>query len=637
MKKKFLLVLLLFSISYAFAQNTPCSAVCLSETGTTSDANVSGGSWSTALCGTAPKTYNNCKWFTFTAAATTFNLSMNATNCSSVGSAIDVGIFEGNDCATLSNIACTSCQTNTSLTVAVTKCKQYWIAIGECAGSACKFTLSYPLNQVKKPSVNLPPMLICEDDSVFVKGSWLFCSDAKPGIQNITKIFDPSPQKCDTSYKYLLQCIKITPILVPQNPTFDCVNKTIVLNAAPSLFLPTSTAANPGIKSYQWNTGATTPSITVSQPGKYTVTISYTYTLNTAYGSVTKTCSKVKSVDAAGFIENTLPPFMIDISQAHTLSYPSKFTVSKAPQTTYNWTVIGGTPSSFVGDSISINWTDTIENQVCVTATNICGTSSPTCKNIDFSSISSISATGKVVVCENDTATYLLPKLTIPNTKYEWIIPTSVSVLSKTNTMLKVTWLNAGKDDVRAKIIGLPQLTVTKPLEVLINPNPKPNIKRTYNFFTTTAKGKIQWLLDGKPIIGANKPLYKANKLGSYSVKVTDINGCIGISNTLVLNKFTSDDEERFVSKNQQKNTFESEILLFPNPTNGTFTIQRHDNMQTLNLKIYNMLGVTVAQTKLLSQQDEINISTQESGIYFLKFFDEKNNSIGNTMRILKY
>lgn len=144
--------------------------------------------------------------------------------------------------------------------------------------------------------VTLPPQLVGETDSIKIGSNYYTCANAMPALQNYTISSTDKPQFCDTTYSFLLQCVKIKPNIVASSPTIDCINnQEVTLDASKSVFSPASTTTSPGVTTFLWNTGAITPSINVSKSGIYYVTITYDYTLNTAQGSATKKVSKVHS------------------------------------------------------------------------------------------------------------------------------------------------------------------------------------------------------------------------------------------------------------------------------------------------------------------------------------------------------
>jgi len=68
------------------------------------------------------------------------------------------------------------------------------------------------------------------------------------------------------------------------------------------------------------------------------------------------------------------------------------------------------------------------------------------------------------------------------------------------------------------------------------------------------------------------------------------------------------------------------QITISPNPTTGTFEIMS-DKLQLMNVEIYNVLGIRIYLTTHLVNVPTIDISSQPSGIYFLKITDQEGNS----------
>jgi type IX secretion system substrate protein len=68
--------------------------------------------------------------------------------------------------------------------------------------------------------------------------------------------------------------------------------------------------------------------------------------------------------------------------------------------------------------------------------------------------------------------------------------------------------------------------------------------------------------------------------------------------------------------------TLTTNFNVYPNPTNGIFTIQTKGN-----LTIYNLLGEKIFFQNLVSEKNEINLSGQSKGIYFLQIDSENKCS----------
>jgi hypothetical protein len=76
------------------------------------------------------------------------------------------------------------------------------------------------------------------------------------------------------------------------------------------------------------------------------------------------------------------------------------------------------------------------------------------------------------------------------------------------------------------------------------------------------------------------------------------------------------------------KNNSETGINIYPNPTNGKFTIQianRHQQTANSTIEIYNVLGEKLYSDSKLYQQysSEIDLSNSPKGIYFVKVHTE--------------
>jgi hypothetical protein len=67
-------------------------------------------------------------------------------------------------------------------------------------------------------------------------------------------------------------------------------------------------------------------------------------------------------------------------------------------------------------------------------------------------------------------------------------------------------------------------------------------------------------------------------------------------------------------------------ITIYPNPTNGKFTIESDSNITSI--EIINMLGAKVFQTEVKDQTYNIDLSSQPKGIYFVKIVEGDKISV---------
>ncbi len=86
------------------------------------------------------------------------------------------------------------------------------------------------------------------------------------------------------------------------------------------------------------------------------------------------------------------------------------------------------------------------------------------------------------------------------------------------------------------------------------------------------------------------------------------------------------------VSINQGSGIFNTEneiINVYPNPSNGIFTIETNDNYEVL---ITDVTGNIITQISMNNKKSSIDINNQASGIYFIHF---RNNKTARTAKIV--
>ena len=68
------------------------------------------------------------------------------------------------------------------------------------------------------------------------------------------------------------------------------------------------------------------------------------------------------------------------------------------------------------------------------------------------------------------------------------------------------------------------------------------------------------------------------------------------------------------------------DFVIYPNPSNGKFKIERKNN-KTISIMIYNALGALILKENISSFSSDVNLENRPSGIYFYQAI-EKNNVI---------
>jgi hypothetical protein len=155
-----------------------------------------------------------------------------------------------------------------------------------------------------------------------------------------------------------------------------------------------------------------------------------------------------------------------------------------------------------------------------------------------------------------------------------------------------------------------------------INPNPtKPTISTNNGVdLTASPATSYQWYLNGTPIPGATVQTYTIKEKGTYTLIVTDANGCTATSDAFVATGIS---------------TLENEALLdiFPNPSTGNFTFNltviQKDNYQ---ISLKNILGQVIYNENLNNFKGTYNkqfdLSAYGKGVYTLTLINTAGQQV---------
>jgi hypothetical protein len=118
-----------------------------------------------------------------------------------------------------------------------------------------------------------------------------------------------------------------------------------------------------------------------------------------------------------------------------------------------------------------------------------------------------------------------------------------------------------------------------------------------------------QWYNGDNPISGATDSLYLVSTPGTYSVLVTDSNGCTAQSNPL-----------KIIPGDLNTITGEAAFNIYPNPVSGNCLVSVNNINPALNpLKIFDALGRLVMQVKIETPNTEVDMSRLAAGMYFCR------------------
>jgi hypothetical protein len=342
------------------------------------------------------------------------------------------------------------------------------------------------------------------------------------------------------------------PIISVSGPTTFCEGGSVVLTA-PS-----------GFNAYLWSTGETTQSITVTKSGSYTVTVA-------AANGCTGT-----SVEVDVFVNPKPAPILTVVGSTTVCSGDSVEVRAPNGYTSYTWVSTSGTNYGTTR-SIWVKQTDTVYCQV-VDANGCVGESDKVAITVSPSMEPIIEPLGPTTFCEGGAVTLSAPT---GYATYYW---------SNGATTREITVTDAGSYTVRVSN-AVSCEAVSPATDVNVNPLPaRPRITRTGDelFAVTTVAEEYQWYRNGVMIPGATNSSLVVSQPGTYRVGIADNNTCQSISDGFDV-ILTDVAEEGPVAG------YGSDIYVFPNPTNGQFTVETEITQPgAVKIELVNILGETV-------------------------------------------
>ena len=79
-----------------------------------------------------------------------------------------------------------------------------------------------------------------------------------------------------------------------------------------------------------------------------------------------------------------------------------------------------------------------------------------------------------------------------------------------------------------------------------------------------------------------------------------------------------------------------AKVLVYPNPSNGSFNISIKDLSNKPQLIVYNLMGETVCESSLTTANASINIANKSAGIYLYRVVSEQGELISSGKLIIE-
>ncbi len=212
----------------------------------------------------------------------------------------------------------------------------------------------------------------------------------------------------------------------------------------------------------------------------------------------------------------------------------------------YDWTVSGGASFTNLGDSIQVDFSGAMSGQICVTATNSCGSVGPECVDVTVTSVPADPIiTGDSVLCEGSTGSYTVAFDPLA-TDYMWTSPNGEAISGQGTNSIAIDWSNSPGGDVCVTLTNACGSSQQHCFAVQVNPLPTAVVSGGGSFctgsadsvavvidFTGTGPWPFTYEVDGaNPVsLVANSTPFTlmTQQAGVYTVTfVTDQTACVG-------------------------------------------------------------------------------------------------------------
>ncbi len=138
------------------------------------------------------------------------------------------------------------------------------------------------------------------------------------------------------------------------------------------------------------------------------------------------------------------------------------------------------------------------------------------------------------------------------------------------------------------------------------------------------ANASYQWIdcSNNTPILNMSNQIFEPTANGNYAVIVTE-NGCIDTSACIAI-----------TIVNIQEYMNNTNVILYPNPTDGAFTIAFDQVQESLHLRLFSITGQVIIEKHLEQVQRHTLEINQPSGVYLVEVANAKGDKV--LMKVVK-
>ncbi len=152
---------------------------------------------------------------------------------------------------------------------------------------------------------------------------------------------------------------------------------------------------------------------------------------------------------------------------------------------------------------------------------------------------------------------------------------------------------------------------------ITVNTAITPTITQIGNILTSSAAVSYQWYFNGTPINGATSQSYTATQNGSYTVEISDSNGCTAMSSPI-----------NITISGINKDIEEINFAVYPNPASNNFTIQTENTSHTYNVTISSITGNIVYNNMNMSGTQLIDCNNWSTSVYIINVQSETSTKV---------
>jgi len=139
-----------------------------------------------------------------------------------------------------------------------------------------------------------------------------------------------------------------------------------------------------------------------------------------------------------------------------------------------------------------------------------------------------------------------------------------------------------------------------------------PHISQIGGVLSTTGAGNYQWYLDGVEIPGETSQTLAIAANGSFTVRLTNENGCSAISSAFSV-----------INTNLRSNMSRGDITTYPNPSSGLIYFKGNINTSLpAKIEVWNSFGKLIFSETNFNMNQPIDLSNATQGIYFIQLSD---------------